>query len=213
VELCLEIAGLFAGTGPGALVSAPLSGSVVGTGDFNGDGQPDLLWLDSGNTPTIQEMNGSSIIATAALPAPPSSWRLVGTGDVNGDAKSDILWQNSGGDVGIWEMDGTSIISAVSPGNPGAAWQLQGASDVNGDHKSDLLFINPITNQTQTWLMNGTQVTSMQVSAPASPQSGAPVLSETESYLPAELMAGGAAPIGTSTLPDVGGNGPVFARS
>jgi hypothetical protein len=131
-------------------------------------------------------MNGSSIIASANLPAPPASWRLVGTGDLNGDGKSDILWQNSGGDVGIWEMNGTSIISAVSPGNPGAAWQLQGAADVDGDGKSDLLFLNPISNQAQTWLMNGTQVTSIQApaGAPRGPQASAPVLSGMEFYLP-----------------------------
>ncbi len=174
------------GTGPGALASAPLAGSAVGTGDFNGDGQPDILWLGSGNTLTIREMNGSSVIGQAALPAPPSSWRLAGTGDLNGDGKSDILWQNSDGDVGIWEMNGTSILSAVAVGSPGAAWQLQGASDVNGDHKSDLLFFDPVTNQTQTWLMDGTQVASMQapVSAPATPQSGTPVLSRLESFFP-----------------------------
>jgi hypothetical protein len=100
--------------------------------------------------------------------APSASWRLVGTGDV----KSDILWQNSGGEVRIWELNRTSIASAVAPGNPGAAWQLQGASDVNGDGKDDLLFMNPITDQAQTWLMNGTQVASMQapVSVPAAAQ-------------------------------------------
>jgi hypothetical protein len=202
------------GTGPGALVTAPLAGSAAGTGDFNGDGQPDMLWLNSDNTLTIQELNGSSIIGTAALPAPPSSWRLVGTGDVNGDGKSDILWQNSDGAVGIWEMDGTSILSAVSVGNPGAAWQLQGAADVNGDGKSDLLFLNSLTNQALTWLMNGTQVASIQapVSAPGTPLSGAPVLSETEMYYPASVTDApdGARLIGTLTPPD--GDAMVFAR-
>jgi hypothetical protein len=203
------------GTGPGALSSASLP---AGTSDFNGDGNPDMLWLNADDTLTIREMNGSSIIGAANLPEPPPSWHLVGTGDLNGDGKSDILWQNSGGEVGIWEMNGTSIASAVSPGNPGAEWQLQGAADVDGDGKDDLLFVNPITNQAQTWLMNGTQVTSMQapVSAPAAPQSGAAVLSETEFYIPAESvtgMAGGTSPIGTSTLPDAGTPGSIFTRT
>ena len=113
---------------------------------------------------------------------------------------------------------GTSIISAVSPGNPGAAWQLQGAADVDGDGKSDLLFLNPISNQAQTWLMNGTQVTSIQapVSVPGGPQSGAPVLSEMEFYLPAEAaagMGGDISPIRTSPLPDAGTTGSIFART
>jgi 20S proteasome alpha/beta subunit len=200
------------GTGPGSLSSASLP---VGTGDFNGDGNPDMLWLNADDTLTIHEMNGSSVIGAADLPAPPPSWHLVGTGDLNGDGKSDILWQNSGGEVGIWEMNGTSIASAVSPGNPGAAWEFQGASDVDGDGKDDLLFMNPITNQTQTWLMNGTQVTAMQAPL-AAPQSSGPVLSETEFYLPAESatgMAGDISPIRTSTLPDAGTAGLLLTRT
>ena len=115
-------------------------------------------------------------------------------------------------------MNGTSIISAVSPGNPGAAWQLQGAADVDGDGKGDLLFLNPLSNQTETWLMNGTQVTSIQapVSAPGGPQSGAPVLSEMEFYLPAEAvagMAGGTGPVATLTSPDGGTPGSIFTRT
>jgi hypothetical protein len=211
------VVGIPLGAGAAAL-APPSSGSIVGTADFSGDGQPDILWLGAGNTPMISEMNGSSVISTAVLPAPPPSWRLVGTGDVNGDGKSDILWQNSDGEVSVWEMNGTNILSALSVGNPGAAWRLQGASDVNGDGKSDLLFLNPSTTQSQTWLMNGTQVTSMQSS---------PVLSETEFYIPAELaggapastdaqtmaMAGEKGPIGQFPLPDGGATGPVFPRN
>jgi hypothetical protein len=194
------------------------SGSAAATGDFNGDGNPDLLWLNADDSLTIHEMNGSSVIGAANLPAPPPSWHLAGTGDVNGDGKSDILWQNSGGEVGIWEMNGTSVASAVSPGNPGAAWWLQGSADVDGDGKSDLLFLDPVTNQTQTWLMDGTQVVSMQTPGigPAAPQPSAAVLSETELYIPAETvtgMAGDASPVRTSILPDVGTNASLFART
>jgi serralysin len=198
--------------------SAPAAGAggALGTGDFNGDGNQDLLWLNADDTVTIREMNGPTVIGSANLPAPPASWRLVGTGDLNGDGKSDILWQNVGGDVGIWEMNGTSITNAISPGNPGAAWQLQGAADVDGDGKGDLLFLNAISNETQTWLMNGTQVASVQTPAAAPPQLGAPVLGELEFYVPADPaagMAGDISPIRTSPLPDAGTTGSIFART
>ena len=135
-----------------------------------------------------------------------------------GDVKSDILWQNSGGEVRIWEMNRTSIASAVAPGNPGAAWQLQGAADVDGDGKGDLLFLNAISNQAQTWLMNGTQVISMQapVSAPGGPQSSASVLGELEFYVPADPaagMAGGTGATATLTLSDGGTPGSIFTRT
>ena len=113
-------------------------------------------------------------------------------------------------------MDGTSITSAVTPGNPGALWQLQGAAEVDGDGKGDLLFLNPISNQAQTWLMNGTQVASVQTPAAAPPQLGAPVLGELEFYVPADPaagMAGDISPIRTSPLPDAGTTGSIFART
>jgi hypothetical protein len=181
----------------GTLTSLSADSAAI-TGDFNGDGNTDLLWRNSDDTVTIHEMNGSTIAGTADLSGPPLSWRLVGTADLNGDGKSDILWQDRDGAVSIWDMNGTSIASIVSPGNPGAAWQLQGASDVNGDGKSDLLFFNPTTNQSQTWLMNGTQVVSIE--APAGSSSDA------------RQMAGGAQ-IGTLTAPDSGVTSSVLART
>jgi hypothetical protein len=102
-------------------------------------------------------------------------------------------------------MNRTSIASAVAPGNPGAAWQLQGAADVDGDGKADLLFLNAITNETQAWLMDGTQVASVQPPAAAPPQLGAPVLGELEFYQPADPaagMAGGSQTIASLTSPD-----------
>jgi hypothetical protein len=144
---------------------------------------------------------------------------------LNNDGKSDILWQDRDGAVGIWDMNGASIASVVSPGNPGAAWQLQGASDVNGDGKSDLLFFNPTTDQSQTWLMNGTQVISMQAPVNgglAAPPSATPAPPATQIYDVASLPAGsssdaqqmaGGAQIGTLTAPDSGATGSVLART
>jgi len=58
--------------------SMPASSQVLATGDFLGNGNPDLLWLGSNNTPEISEVIGGSAADTIALPATPSSWRLVG---------------------------------------------------------------------------------------------------------------------------------------
>jgi hypothetical protein len=167
-----------------------------------------------------------SVIGTAALPALPSSWHLAGTADMNGDGKSDILWQNSDGQVALWEMNGTSIASAVSFGNPGAAWQLQGTGDLNGDGQGDLLFLNPLTHQTENWLLNRTQIVSMQTPVSgglAAPQSAPPGVSATLIYYPATLltaasadaqrMVGGSGQIGILTGTDSGATGPVLARS
>src|SRR6202030_3115421 len=106
----------------------PPQWKVVGAGDFNGDGNSDILWINSNDdTVGIWEMNGTSIVSAVALsPVPPLSWKLVGAADVNGDGMSDILWQNANtSQVGVWEMNGTSIIAAVAPTTPGNGWQLK----------------------------------------------------------------------------------------
>ena len=86
---------------------------AVGTGDFNGDGNSDILWQNtSTGQASIWEMDGNTRIGGGPVtPNPGPSWKAVGTGDFNGDGNSDILWQNtSTGQASIWEMDGNTRI-------------------------------------------------------------------------------------------------------
>ena len=125
--------------------------------DFNGDGMSDILFQNTDGTPSIWEMNGTSIIAAAGLPNPSPSWPIVGTGDFNGDGKADILLQNTDGTPSIWEMNGTSIIGVGALPNPGPTWHIVGTGDFNGDGKSDILFQN--TDGTPSiWEMSGTSI-------------------------------------------------------
>jgi hypothetical protein len=135
------------------------SWTLVGTGDFNGDGQSDLLWQNTSGQAAIWEMSGSNVIDSAKVdPNPGPSWKLVGTGDFNGDGKSDLLWQNTSGQAAIWEMDGTNVIDSAKIGpNPGPSWKLVGTGDFNGDENSDLLWQNT-SGQAAIWEMDGTNV-------------------------------------------------------
>jgi hypothetical protein len=61
----------------------------VGTGDFNGDGDSAVLWLNTEGQASIWLMNGTNPISEVLVGANPGpSWQIVGTGDYNGDGKS-----------------------------------------------------------------------------------------------------------------------------
>jgi hypothetical protein len=116
---------------PSPLKSPVLSACQLGwhsirAGDFNGDGESDILWQNTSGEAAIWEMNGTSAIGGGSLGNPGPSWHALGSGDFNGDGKSDVQWQNSSGEVAIWEMNGTSVIGGSSLGNPGPSWHLLG---------------------------------------------------------------------------------------
>ena len=73
----------------------PLDWEIAGTGDFNSDGKPDILWRNkiSGDV-VVWYMNGATLISGAVIyQGVPLDWEIVGTGDFNSDGKPDILWQ------------------------------------------------------------------------------------------------------------------------
>jgi FG-GAP-like repeat len=122
----------------GAAVRPGATWSIAGIGDFNADGNADLLWRDSATgSVAIWLMNGATIIGSgnvtsAGTPlAPDASWHIVEVGDFNGDARSDILWRSDSGQLAEWLMKGTTVVSSCAPllGGapiaPDAGWQLQ----------------------------------------------------------------------------------------
>jgi hypothetical protein len=132
----------------------------AGTGDFNDDGNSDILWQNT-NTgqASIWEMSGDTQIGGGKVsPNPGPAWKAVGTGDFTGDGFSDdILWQNTNtGQISIWEMNGNTQIGGgtVSP-NPGPAWQAIGTGDFNQDGFSDILLQNKNTGAVSVWEMDG----------------------------------------------------------
>ena len=91
---------LYPGTGSGTLGTAKVVGTgwggmkqILGTGDFTGDGKPDVLALTAGNVLYVYPGNGTGgwlapTVVTAGFGAFNT---LVGAGDVTGDGKADVL--------------------------------------------------------------------------------------------------------------------------
>ena len=132
---------------------------IVGTGDFNLDGNADILWRNyaSGEN-VIWNMKDTSRDNSITLEKQTDlNQRIVGTGDFNGDAKSDILWRNAAtGQLNIWFMDGTtkSSVQTISS-SLDLNWSVAGTGDMNNDGKSDIIWRNLATGGNTTWLMNG----------------------------------------------------------
>jgi hypothetical protein len=105
---------------------------VAGFGDFNGDGNIDLLFRDTNSgTVAIWFLKSSGGIQPAAavgtVPTA-STWQIAQTGDYNGDGYSDMLWTDSSGNIAIWFMTGATVASTAGLGNVGTSWTVQSAN-------------------------------------------------------------------------------------
>ncbi len=111
------------------LGNVPSTWSIVGTGDFNGDGNTDLLWRDTSGNTAIWLLDPNDQIAVSLFVANvPTSWSVAEIGDFDGDGKSDILWRDSSGNTAIWFMNGGTVSSAATVGNVPTTWAIQGTN-------------------------------------------------------------------------------------
>ena len=152
---------------------------IVGTGDFNSDGQTDILWRyygagDYQGLNVIWYMNGAQMAGEAVFSQVlDTDWRIEGTGDFNGDGQTDILWRYYGaGDYqglnDIWFMNSSTFISeSVFSQIMDTAWQIGGTGDFNNDGHIDILWRYYGTAAYQglndIWYMNGTAFVSEEV--------------------------------------------------
>lgn len=86
---------------------------VAGTGDFNRDGKPDILWhATTSGEAMAWVMDGFTLRSTETIspgPDDPETMTLSETDDLDLDGSSDLVWWNpSTGTVEIWLMNGTS---------------------------------------------------------------------------------------------------------
>ncbi|MFF1632896.1 GH25 family lysozyme [Leifsonia sp. NPDC058248] len=142
---------------PPVPVVTPLKVPVVGVGDLNRDGRPDLigrkpdgtLWFYGGSapstagatpgyTPGIQIGSGWNIFDT-----------ILGPGDINGDGNPDLVARRPDGS--LWRYASTNAASSsptfAGGAQIGSGWNVFtdvfSAGDLNGDGKTDLIGRTP----------------------------------------------------------------------
>jgi hypothetical protein len=107
--------------------TVPSNWQALHLGDFNGDGNPDILWRDatSGAVAIWFLANDMHLQSAAFIAAVPGNWNIVQTGDYNGDGFSDILWLDGTGNLAAWFMNGSQVAATASYGNVGTSWSVQ----------------------------------------------------------------------------------------
>jgi glucose/arabinose dehydrogenase len=113
-------------------------------GDFDGNGQSDILWYEDNLAVAIWD-NGQlgGAYLTANPGAVPAGWHIAGKGDFDGNGIEDILWNNDNGAAVIW--DGGQISAARLTAGPGMVpngWHIAGTGDFDGNGHDDVLWQN-----------------------------------------------------------------------
>jgi hypothetical protein len=143
----------------------------IATGDFNYDGQRDLLWFNPQSgvlSPWL--MNGATVVGTAdlawhcdAASGCSSAWRPIGTGDFNRDGRVDLLWHNAQtGELSVWLLNGAAVTGTQSlswrcdaASGCSSAWRAVAVGDFNKDGLTDVLWHNAQTGELSAWILNG----------------------------------------------------------
>src|SRR5262249_19662698 len=149
--------------GGGDLGNSPFDAGwqVAASGDFNGDGRPDLVYRRGSDGLTeIQFLNGITSLGGGPIQNNlfDNDWQIAASGDFNGDGKSDLVWRR--GSDGLTEIQFVNGMTAVGGGvlanNPfDSSWNVVGAGDFHRDGNADLVWRRSSDGLTEVQFVNG----------------------------------------------------------
>ncbi|NPU84133.1 MAG: hypothetical protein HPY65_06565 [Syntrophaceae bacterium] len=130
------------------------------TGDFNGDGKTDIMWINPTNNKRTVYLSAGNGQFNAGLTSGEnvnySAYQFT-TGDFNGDGRTDYMWvdmyQNK---RAVYISSGTGGFSAPVSTNDGRNYSLTTwnvtTGDFNGDGKTDYMWVRGDYNQCAVYL-------------------------------------------------------------
>jgi hypothetical protein len=124
------------------------SWKVVGSGDFNPDEKPDIIWQNQTNNKiVVWLMDGQKVLGLKTLPTiDDSKWKVGTVGDFNNDGSSDLVWKyNDSKDpkVLVWFIKNRQLQKQqwLKPDIENLNdWNVLGGGDFDGDKQNDLVF-------------------------------------------------------------------------
>jgi len=139
-------------------VSTSSGVNMIALSDMNGDGKPDLLTANAGNS-TVTVYRNTSAAGTVSFSAVKANYTVGGnpwsvmTADLNGDGKPELLTSNDGANsiTILPNTSGPGVFNTSSFGSPTTLSSAGGArsvaaGDLDGDGKTDLAVINKSEN-------------------------------------------------------------------
>lgn len=141
------------------LGSRGLNFTLAGIGDFNKDGQSDILWYNSQGSLQVWQLRATAtgrfqitnLVASITVPA---NLQIQAVGDTDGDGDADIVLRDSRGIVYLWRARGannvklnisTEVLRSVA-----SVWTVVGASDFDNDGDMDILWRN-VSGSNSIW--------------------------------------------------------------
>jgi hypothetical protein len=123
---------------------------VVGTGDYDGNLNSDLLWENaSTGALTLWRLAGGQVLGTtvldrSSLPAA-EEWHVGGSGDVDGDGADDLMmWSRVKGQVEIWTLSGGAVATRTRLTGHVGAWSVVAVDDIDGDGKAEIVWLDEL---------------------------------------------------------------------
>lgn len=123
----------------GPTLGANSNWQIVGTADFDKDGNSDLLWRNKTTDQTAVwyinsdfSFKSGGFLGKSPSLGSNSDWQLRATADFNSDGQSDFVWQNSkSGEQAIWYLKGTTFESGAyldAPKITDPNWKIVGTA-------------------------------------------------------------------------------------